>query len=514
MGSYNMDEVIYYDVLKCVLYPKGSLYGACDGYVLNFLTTGLKLPLLSWPYLGSVMAWIYLPIRLLWPSPFSARLLSFGFLIAGGALVAKRFAVHPRYIVIFLLAFFPYAFQHIVDTGPIAFQVFSTFVLDLGIRRTIKKPHTGISIGIGVLLGLLLWTKAVYAWVLPALFVVVFANVYLQWPPKKRLLWFVTRVGHGVLALACTALLFGAILFSSAKNTAGVFPLLNQLFMYSPVYSPYEMLTGAWSHSGIWHLVNNPLGATHRMYWVEPAGFMAHVATALLYGAIPFLVLLYVTLRKGVRGAKIFWTLVYYILFLLTLLVIARTKRADAMHHAILAYPFWVLSAVSILQFPRLPTAAARKCFTWILRAILGLFICVHLFFWLSFTHQNPINFNHPSLEHVRTVLNNNDLAKKYLYVSLDWGPVFIQNVYGPRDQMTMYVDPLKSEDLILAIKQRAAEHGRKVLFVYYPYAPAGNMKLVAKFWNLTPCAAFAASDKWQILAERSVEYEQVCKAH
>jgi hypothetical protein len=91
---------------------------------------------------------------------------------------------------------------------------------------------------------------------------------------------------------------------------------------------------------------------------------------------------------------------------------------------------------------------------------------------------------------------------------------VFIQNVYGPRDQMTMYVDPLKSEDLILAIKQRAAEHGRKVLFVYYPYAPAGNMKLVAKFWNLTPCAAFAASDKWQILAERSVEYEQVCKAH
>lgn len=132
IGPYNMDEFCHYHPIISRHYKYNVLNTFrenCRGYDLSFLNTGLVLPLRAYAYEGSSSSLYYYPLFLIWKDPRSARFLGLLFLLVQSLLLARIFNQRYEYTLLFLLCFFPYFFQHLVDTGPINFTTTSIFLL-------------------------------------------------------------------------------------------------------------------------------------------------------------------------------------------------------------------------------------------------------------------------------------------------------------------------------------------------------------------------------------------------
>lgn len=87
------------------------------------------LPLRPYAYIGSLPSLVYVPLFLVWPSPQSVRFLGLILLAVQAFLICKivRYDTLPCYLI--PLAFMPYAFQYIVDTGPVACQLLLVYLV-------------------------------------------------------------------------------------------------------------------------------------------------------------------------------------------------------------------------------------------------------------------------------------------------------------------------------------------------------------------------------------------------
>ena len=169
---YNVDEFMIYQPLFCHYYPFSTLNtfaGQCHQYDLNVLGTGLILPLRSYDYVGSFPSLYYYPLFLLWRSPVSARWINALFLLTQAAILSRLFRVRIGTVFLGLCLFFPYFFQHIVDTGPVSFQILTIYLLFLLFRRWAAKPSWLSPLLITLLLFCGIWTKPIYFVLLPGI---------------------------------------------------------------------------------------------------------------------------------------------------------------------------------------------------------------------------------------------------------------------------------------------------------------------------------------------------------
>jgi hypothetical protein len=501
---YNTDEFIHYHALLCHAYPLNALNtftGACGALDLNFLQTGLVVPLRAYLYSGSFPSLYYLPLFWLWPSPVSARLLNVLFLLLQAAVLGKLFRLKAGHIFLGLLLFFPYAFQHVVDTGPVSFHILSVYAIALLFDRWIKNPSYLYPVAAGILAFLAVWTKLLYLALLPGigmLFALAAYEARASFATQKS----ASRLSAQLLAGTFVFLLLTAsLLISTDPANPASHPLMEELLSKGKRYELAEFFR-AFPSLEVTKALLNPFAATHRIYdvWALSGSGLARLYTMLLYLGVPVFALFALCLRELRPSA---WKpLIVYLLFPFTFLLIAATRMSWAMHHAVLAFPFLVLAALSLLSVLRKATTRRGVLLRKVYKISLGLFFVINLFWFALFPSQQVKSSDDPSKERINALLHSDAIAQEYFYVITDWGMYFYQGLYGSKHQSVLYMNGLYEQERFEALKKLSTDHHRKLLFIVNEKAGTTDLPLIRSRFALTRCEALEKDAAWQVWYE------------
>ena len=218
----DMDEFSAYHALACLVHPENywnSFRESCSQYALKPPFFSQFLPLRSGVYEGSITGLFYYPIFMLWPSPYSARLLGAAMLGLQALLLNRVFGTRVLLGCVLLLAFMPYSFQHL--TGLQSMMATSVFLVawlaQMWIRRMHERRRTSslwaATIGLIVFLGI--WMRLNYLTIVPGILLSVWFMVSTA---RKQLragrLYFDALCLLASLALPCWMLF-------AARNLAG-----------------------------------------------------------------------------------------------------------------------------------------------------------------------------------------------------------------------------------------------------------------------------------------------------
>ncbi|MDD5103120.1 MAG: hypothetical protein PHX93_01840 [Candidatus Peribacteraceae bacterium] len=509
---YNMDEFIHYDTILCYLYPGNDLHGTCDPFKLNFLNTGLILPLRAYFYSGSFPSLYFLPIVLLWSSPLAARCLGMVFLLLGGFIAARIFKFKTIYVLFGLVALFPYLFQHLVDTGPIGFQVLSVFLVYLLLDRWCATLKIRIISAITLIIFCGIWTKFSYFWFAPgfAIFFLIHIIHHRHFLSSKKNLHTLFLQSAG--ALFVLVILVGSLVFSTAPDNSAVRPYLDPL-IHSDALSLSEVLRGVWWHSEVVTTLLHPLEATQRVFEVVPEISISFLYSIIVYLFAPFtLLLLFCAGGKGFSRKNLILPSALTIAFFLTVIMIARTRGAGLMHHAILSYPFLILASLATIRC--LLIAGAQSSRVWLrlfFIAWLTAYLFVNTVLFIKVPTQRYLFHDDPEKFIVHTIINTGTIPGRTMVLVVDWGMFYYSGLFGSSQKSVLFEWGLRGEGRITYLKDLAARNGRKLVVLYTSKETAADLPLIQRLIPLERCAATAPDAAWVMLVEPDDEIREVC---
>jgi len=511
---YNMDEFLFYNTITCHLYPGNNIHNGCDPFQLNVLGTGLVAPLRSYDYVGSFPALYFLPIILLWSSPLAARLLGMLFLMGGGFLAARAFSFRPKIVIAALILTFPYLFQHLVDTGPIGVQIFFVFLLYALLDRWCARLEWRLIGAIALVTFFGIWTKPTFFWFGPGLLLFFLIHVVRHWDTLKMPGHLGRLIRQGIAGAVVLGLFLAVLLFSTAPDDPAFRPFLHQL-LQSQSYSVVELLMGKWPLPSSLYAFLNPLEATQRVYEVLPAPMLSRIFSVLHYLFVPSTLLLLVLFARGFSHRKLILPTMLYVSFLLTIMMVVRTRDSWAMHHAILSYPFLILATLATIRCALGAFASAPR--PW-LRMYLILcataFIVVNILFYAIFPIQKYLVHNTPQKLVVQRIINSGSIPERTIVLALDWGMFYYSGLFGSSQKSVLFEWGLDDPNRVEYLKNLAREHHRKLVVLYTPRDTSINAPLLRWLMKLEPCAATPPGADWVMMAEPDAEIREVCERY
>ena len=495
---YNTDEFIHYHPILCHAYPLNALNtftGACGALDLRLPLVDWVAPLRSYLYIGSWPAAYYLPFFWLWPSPVSERLMNVLFLLLQALVLSRLFPFRPWHVFLGLLLFFPYAFQHIVDTGPVAFQILSVYALTLVFERWITTKHLAYPLLGAVLVFLSIWTKLIFIALIPGILIIFALALHAareRLTHDKDVTRFVIQLLAGSFVFL---LLLGTLLLSTSPADPTSYPILDELMDKGEGQESIASFFTALPNLEVTKALLNPLRATHRVFDVLPVAgsWLIRLYDVLLYLGVPILSAMALFLPR-IRS-RVWKPLTLFGAFVITFLLIAWTKMSWAMHHTVLSFPFLVLAWLSLLSMLRTAGWLRSLAAAWV-----TLFMAINLFWFALFPSQSIRASDDPSKERINTFLHDEEIAGKHFYVITDWGMYFYQGLYGAANQSVLYVSGLKEPEHMEALKKLSQEHGRSLLFIVNAKEPTADLEMLRKTFKLSRCAALPEEAAWQIL--------------
>jgi len=502
---YNMDEFIHYSNLSCLYYKfnfLNSFREACGGYDLYEPLTGLKFPIRTFAYSGSFGSLYYLPLFLIWKSPFSARFLGMIFLMADSFLISRLFKFKFRYIFIFILLFFPFSYQHLADTGPVGFQIFSVIAIYYFLTKWLEKPLIRYPLLIVLDFFLAFWLKPVFAWLVPGILVFTVAELILHRKNlvKHQNLYFAQAAFALSLLLAIFAWLFA---YYDIGASVKIFPWLN-LVENARVYGLKTLLNLKNIQAmRLYADLINPLEATQRAFEVFPANLLSKIYAGLFYFGLSLIFFAVLMAKKKIVLAL--RTLAFGTGFLLSEFFAFRTKDSWAMHHFVLGLSFLVLLYGQFIGYICEKYLRERKIhFLYLLVA--ALFIGSNIFYFAIFLGQRIESWDDWSKVDANKILNDPDLAKNYLYVVVDWGMYYYQALYGDKNQSVLYLEPFDKKDQLTKIISLQKQYQRKILIVYREGTGSLNSKVISQIEGLYDCKLTPTGQVWRIKLQDSLD--------
>lgn len=510
---YCMDEFLQYNEISYRYYPNNRLntFDEKPGlYDLDVFGSGLVLPLRCYDYMGVVPALYYFPLFAIWKDPISARFTGIVFLFLQSLLLARIVRFRSEYLFLGLLCFFPYLFQHLVETGLVGLQIVCLLGIYLLLSRWFETPTWRRTIGVAGLVFLGVWTKLSFLWYGPAL---LWLAAGFAWESRARWLERERRRGAALQATLGAAVLLAllSVLFASTDPAdPGRYPYLEQVFgsLYSARHGVSQLLDIVRLLSlPVFDTLWNPWRAAERVF-APPADLpWALVYSASLYAAAPLLWL--VLARSGWTQPRrlILRALWAYVAFWLTLLMVFLNKQAWAMHHTLLAYPFLVLSFLISLEAVRdgALSCGRAKYYCRVVAVGVAAFVVLNSYYFLSLPRQKVDPENDASRIRLNARLADAELSRDYFYVVLDWGFYFYQALYGHRDQSVLYVSPL-TPARARELGKLQARTGRKLLFLYNPRLPGHDPGAVDRYFRVIACDLLGdgspGANAWRVLIE------------
>ncbi len=507
---YNMDEFIAMRLIGFWQFPANMWEVSRSWYRLNIFGTGLHLPMMIYDYIGSPRSFLYYPLYLLWPSPASARFLGILSLGLQAAVIRKLYRIPVLPVFAGLCLFFPYFFAHAVDAGPIIFGTTGVFLLLLLFRRWLetRKQRFAVLASLVVFLGL--WEKMTFLWLLPGiacLFLVEAweAGVFSSGASLRRLL------AATILPLAVLALLLSVLFLSPASDKPGFYPYWDQM-MQAEFRSIASLLKNGFTLDII-RAFFNPLRATVKVY-----AFGNFPLADLPYDALLFLwapaCMVWLFLRFPGHRRHLVRSVVYFAAFVLTAFIIIRTKRAVFVHHAVLSYPFLILSVLST-------AAAARAMYggmwtelvTWPAAA----FLILNLFYFAVFPTQpmrsptqGRYNNTVTPTDTIFSVTDDRQLAPQAIYAVVDWGMFFYKFLYGAEGQsvVSTSISGVVNYDVL---RKLGRLHGREIAVIYSRNRHGKDFLATAASHGYRRCGQVGEDEPWQLLVRSDGIFSGVC---
>lgn len=473
---------------------------------------GIILPLRAYHYAGSFPALYYYPVYLIWNSPLSARALGLVFLCAGAFFAARTFRFKFKYVALGLLLFFPYAFQHVVDTGPVGLHVLSIYVIYALMDRWCATLHKRYISAITVLIFLCIWTKFSYFWMAPGIFSFFLIHVCRH----RKFLW--TRenlfrlISQSAVAASMLTILVGSLLLSTSPSNSSFKPYLHELLI-SKSHTLPDLWDGIWWFSGVVWALLHPLEATHRIFIVATPGLAERLYARILFLFVPtMLIVLGIDSygRKKDSLLALVQPLVLYLAFLVTVITIARTMNAGVMHHAMLSLPFLILAILSTIRCAldsNLPKLLMKRSLVTVCIVFLG----INLIFFAKFPTQQLRNHDHHSKQLAHRILNTGTVSERFTVLIVDWGTYFYEGLYGSPQKSTIMLEGMNDPNLLVEIRNEVRKNNRKLIVMYLNDHDAVRWQEIQSSFPLATCSGMPKSAPWQILYEPDKEMKKVC---
>lgn len=489
----HMDEFLGHHTLSCFFYPEigAHTFGfTCRDYDLAPFS-GHYLPLRAYHYVGSSHGLIYSPLFLLWRSPQSSRFFGIALLFLQAYLLSRLFRVRAAPAFILLALFMPYAYQHAIDTGPSSVELTCIFLYTFLCARWSSALRIGarswpLAIGSGLVFFLGQWEKLSFLFLVPACLIVLAYYALLGRPAGFGRSGYLLRLIRDLCLIGFSGPLPSWLLLQAVER--GGAPYLN--------WASGSERIGILELSEIWGRFSgyfyafllNPITSSHVHFHLPRFYQISWEGVALCSIALSLLALGLIE-QKSNRSFPIMMS----VLGFATAIFVLMSRRAWAMHHLILAYPFLLMAFFSVL-----PALQAKRPI--LLRCAFALFLAANLSLYAKIGGQPSRGELHPNLARLNELLNR--YSGEYVFVSLDWGMYYIKATFGNRDQCALYmvIDQQKWVDVLKGILEKT---GKKALFISLANS-SSDMNLVRRsFPGLEELSLPFETGPWRVSLQR-----------
>ena len=502
----NMDEFSQYHPIICNHYEFNKLNifrEACGMYDLILPGTDNALPLRSYGYGGSLASLYYYPLFLVWQSPDSARMMGYIFILLQAWVLGRILKQKFAYALIGLVAFFPYYYQVIVDTGIIQFYTTATLFICYFLERWFATRKWQYIVGVGALLFLNIYSRLSFVFGVPAL-VVVF--LYYLWQNRLSLLLYLPKlVKQGILALIVMGVPLALYFLSTSALDSSIQPILAEAGRGTHTWA--QMLQpSTYLDSELLRRFFSPLEATSRGYEMQKIGVVPIIYSAILFG-IPILTILVQWIQQLRKKSNVNSKVVLYMIaFIVTALFMFKSTETKHMHHAMMAYPFLVLAWGYIILDLVKRFGIVAKIF------LIGL-VLFNGYFYITFTSQKVLIYDEETKIKVNEILNSDYMASKYFYIAANWGTYFYQGLYGPKQQSVLYIEGSRTDKEVMdKLAEYPSKYDRQLLFIYDKQIAGSKEELLQFDSTLVECALTKGLDVWGILLPSNMEENNPCR--
>lgn len=477
----NMDEYSLFHTLACNYYKNNKLNIhniGCSNFDLKLPFTNVYLPLREFGYMGSILSLYLAPFFLLFPHPIITRIVGLLFLIPQAYFYGKILKREWFFIFLGLLFFFPYFFQHFVDTGTVAIQItlLLASLVSLNEWFTSKKGKYLLFFTILCFLGI--FSKLTFFWYLPSL--CIYLLIRLKDKKNNKI--------YGQIVFFSLFFTFLVTILMLSKDRSGFF-YLHEFF----IDIPNDNLVNTHNFNIISRIIN-PYISTEMILQPKSHILISVIHSVILLGLTPLSWLIGYLKYKKWNKVSILW----FFLFLVTIFVINLTSKAWSIHHAILAYPYLILSFISSVIFLTRKNFLTRK----IGYIFLLFFVTYNLYLFFSF-NTNKINMGNEYIRYdINTLLSKPQIATEYTYVIVDWGMYYFQSLFGDKNQEVIYIQNFSDDFTANYIRNLARKGNRKLVFIYDARPTETDPEFIKQNFFVEECKLFSQSDSWRILFE------------
>ena len=494
---FHMDEFACYQGLNAFLYPLNQLNifrESVTGYHLAPFGD-LYLPLRSNAYMGSVQGILYYPLFKLWPYPESARLIGLAMMALQAFLIGKLFRINILAAFFSLLFFMPYAFQHIVDTGPVSIQTTSIFFLAYLAQRWAvalgenNRASWQYPLMIGLIIFLCIWIKLTFFFILPSL---VLLMVY-QWMINGKGAIAGGRLPimrRDLLILLISAVIPSIVLLNAAqRNGYKYYRVVSDCAFSNPCIPAIPDLAALLGHAGqIMKYFTDPLWAAHRVFIID-----GQITIHGILFWIPILGMFLLGMQVlRYRKERIGFIALNLFLFFLTIFFLILNPFTWAMHHVVLAFPFMILAICHI--YSRLRSSK-------MLLVLLALFMLFNFRAYSQLPRLAMVPGERLSKIKTNDILNER-FQEKHAFVVIDFGMYYIKALYGHKTQCVLYIEPLNTPQQIYDLKRVLAKLNRKAVFVGLENSQSDLDLIKKEFSHLLTLQISSEKDDWKVWYE------------
>ncbi|MBV6340888.1 MAG: hypothetical protein SFH39_09030 [Candidatus Magnetobacterium sp. LHC-1] len=486
----NMDEYLQYHQLGCYFFPNATenvFREGCYGYY-DLKIFGKFLPLRSFLYVGFTPSLFYLPMYLLWPYYLSARVMGiFALLVI--TFVIHRLVKLPLWLSGLIVLFsFPVVFQCITDRGPVLYQMALMFVM---LYLSSRPPSPSRGALAGLVMFVCIEQKPFFVNFIPATLIVAFfllKPLFDSGDRAERLNILKSLLIAAVVAAAPTLILmtaetrYGCRYYNDLLRLNSVSPLdfTSQLYHLKKNLIP-SMVDFARFANSIYDVRDTATTLT-ALLWVS---FAAIFVMGQVYAARDIGTRRNALLAAGL-GA-----------FVLCLYLVNLSPHSWRGHHYVMAFPFLLLAlALSVEYIYRHRRALALSLV--LIVAVLNIGIAGKVLQTTPHWHDDW------SKVRVLDYLRQDDIAARYVYVIPDWGIYCLFALYGSKQQIVLYVDPLDNPSDITRIAEIAQRRHRSHLLIAQRSTFDVSRLINAAYPTLTllQYPGYSGSDAWVIKAE------------
>jgi len=199
-------------------------------------------------------------------------------------------------------------------------------------------------------------------------------------------------------------------------------------------------------------------------------------------------------------------SLIFYLAFIITSLLLFKSADTKHMHHVMMAYPFLFLSwAYSLIDLVKIKKV--------LFNTFLILLILFNLYYYLTFTSQRVQIYSDPELNKVHEILQSDYLASNYLYINPNWGMFFYEGLYGPSEQSVIYIQSgTDNVEVVEKLKQMPEMYDRELLYIYDKKVPEVIPDLYEISPDIVECSLTRENEVWGILMPQDDNELNPCK--